>query len=177
MCLFIILILPTQDTVAVQTVMQRHGRAATPVDNPSIRKVLRDGERQYVSTRGHCDCGTVLATFRERHGTVDQMIAKEADRLRRKGWSETKIARALEDRRRADAKPRRGGSDSLELWDTVLGNLKDDLKLPYAGLIIRDYAGAIETESFTAFRRDVSADMSWHEALASLQQDEVTIFR
>lgn len=177
MCLFITLIVPTNDTVAVHKVMERHGRAASPTDNPSIRKVLRDGERQYLSTRGHCDCGTVLAPYDEKPETIEEKLAKEAVRLRRKGWSETKIARALEDRRKADAKPTHGGSDSLELWNAVLHDLRDELKLPYAGLFIRQYNGAIETETFTASRHEVLTDLPWQEALASLKQDEVTIFR
>jgi hypothetical protein len=177
LCHFITLIAPTHDAVAVETVMKRHGRAASPVDNPSIRKVLRDGERQYLSTRGHCDCGTVLAPYQETPEAFEDKLAKEAVRMRRKGWSKAKIARALEDRRNADAKPTVGGPDSLELWNTVLHNLRDELKLPYAGLFIRFYSGAIDTETFTASRREVLTGVPWQEALASLKQNEVTIFR
>jgi len=66
MCHFISLIVPTGDAAAVRTIMERHGRAAFPIDNPSVRKVLRDGEHQFITTRGHCDCGTVLAMKRSR---------------------------------------------------------------------------------------------------------------
>jgi hypothetical protein len=61
MCHFITLVAPTADAAAVLAVMKRHGRAADPIDNPSIRKVLRSDEQQYVTTSGHCDCGTALA--------------------------------------------------------------------------------------------------------------------
>jgi len=57
--------------------MDRHGRAAMPLDNPSIREVLRDGERQYLTTRGHCDCGTILAT---RHETIEAFEKKLRER-------------------------------------------------------------------------------------------------
>jgi len=177
MCHFVTLIAPTADADAVRAVMERHGRAATPIDNPSIRKVLADSERQYLTTRGHCDCGTVLAPRHDTPKAFEEKLAKEAARMKRKGWSDAKIARAIEDRRKADAKPSGGGSDSIELWNAALHDLREELKLPYAGLFLRFYSGAIATEAFNASRRDVTKGMPWQDALASLEHDEVTIFR
>lgn len=177
MCHFITLIAPTDDADAVRAVMKRHERAAEPIDNPSIRKVLGDGERQYLTTRGHCDCGTVLAPRHDTPEAFEEKLAKEAARMKRKGWSKTKIARAMEDRTKAHARPSGGGSDSLELWNAVLLDLSGELKLPYAGLFVRAYSGAIATEAFNASRREVPMGMPWQDALASLKNDEVTIFR
>ncbi|HEX4738726.1 MAG TPA: hypothetical protein VH331_14305 [Allosphingosinicella sp.] len=177
MCHFVTLIAPTEDADAVRAIMDRHSRAAEPIDNPSIRKVLREGERQYLTTRGHCDCGTVLAPRHDTPEALEEKLAKEAARMRRKGWSEAKIARAIEDRRKADARPNGGGSDSLELWNAILCDLSDELKLPYAGLFVRFYSGAIATEAFNASRREVEKSVPWQDALASLEHDEVTIFR
>lgn len=177
MCHFITLIAPTDDADAVRAIMKRHGRAAEPIDNPSIRKVLQNGERQYLTVLGHCDCGTVLAPRHDTPEAFEEKLAKEAARMKRKGWTEAKISRALEDRRKADARPNGGGSDSLELWNAVLHDLSGELKLPYAGLFVRLYSGAIATEAFNASRREVPKGMPWQDALASLEHDEVTIFR
>lgn len=177
MCHFVTLIAPTDDAAAVRAVMERHGRAADPIDNPSLRRVLRDGEHQYLTTRGHCDCGTVLAPRHDTPEAFEEKLAKEEARMRRKGWSDAKIARAIEDRRKADAKPSGGGSDSLEQWNAALHDLRENLKLAYAGLFVRFYSGAIATEAFAASRRDVTKDTPWQDALASLEHDEVTIFR
>ncbi|HEX6741327.1 MAG TPA: hypothetical protein VF079_05980 [Sphingomicrobium sp.] len=176
MCHFITLIAPTEDADALRAVMERHGRAAAPIDNPSICQVLRPGERQYLTTRGHCDCGTVLAPRHTSPAAFDARLAKEEARMRRSGWSEAKIARALADRRKADARPSGGGPDSLELWNALLNDLRDELKLPYAGLLVRFYSGTIATEAFTATRREMDQNVPWHRALASLENDEVTIF-
>jgi hypothetical protein len=157
--------------------MDRHGRAAEPIDNPSIRKVLREGEHQYLTTRGHCDCGTALAPRHDTPEAFEEKLAKEEARMRRKGWSEAKVARAMEDRRKADARPSGGGSDSLELWNAVLRDLTNELKLPYVGLFVRFYSGAIATELFSASRREVPKAAPWQDALASLENDEVTILR
>jgi hypothetical protein len=176
MCHFVTLIVPTGDADAVRAVMDRHGRAADPIDNPSIRKVLQGGESQYLTTRGHCDCGTVLAPRHDTPEAFEEKLARDAARMTRKGWSEAKIARSIEDRRKADARPSGGGSDSLELWNAALHDLGEALKLPYAGLFIRFYSGEIATEAFTASRRQLSKSDQWQEALGSMEHDEVTIF-
>ena len=176
MCHFVTLIAPTEDADAVRAVMERYGRAAKPIDNPSIRKVLRDGERQYLTTSGHCDCGTVLAPRHDTPQAFEDKLAKEAARMKRKGWSEAKIARAIEDQRKADARPNGGGSDSLELWNSALHDLGKELRLPYAGLFVRFYSGAIATEAFHASRRQVQKSEQWQDALGSMEHDEVTIF-
>ena len=177
MCHYITLIVPTGDVAAVRAVMERHGRVAGPIDNPSVRKVLRDGEHQYVTTRGHCDCGTVLAPRQDTPEAFEEALARQEARMRRKGWSDSKIARAIEDRRKADAKPGGGGPDSFELWSAALRELRVDRKLPYVGLFIRFYSGAIATEAFSASRHEVPQGVSWQDALASLEHDQVTILR
>lgn len=177
MCHFITLVAPTEDAAGIRADMERHGRAATPIDNPSVRKVLRDGEHQYLTTRGHCDCGTVLAPRHDTPDAFEKKLAKEAARMRRKGWSEAKIARAIEDQRKAGARPDGGGADSIELWNEVLRDLGRELTLPYVGLMVRFYSGALATEAFSASRRDVPKEKPQNEALASIEHDEVTIFR
>jgi hypothetical protein len=177
MCHYITLIAPTDNAALVRSVMDRHGRLAEPIDNPSIRKILNNGEHQYLTTRGQCDCGTVLAPRADTSESFEEKLAKEAARMRRKGWSEAKISRALNGRRKADVRPHGGGSDSLELWNAVLSDLSRELKLPYAGLLVKFYAGAIATETFNASRREVAKNTPWRDALASMKHDEATIFR
>src|SRR6185312_15424788 len=169
MCHYITLIAPTDDVAAIRVIMERHGRRADPIDNPSIRKVLRAGECQLLTTRRHCDCGTVLGGRPVPTEAYEDKLAKEEARLRHKGWSEAKIARAIEDHRKADARPRLGhGPDSLELWDAVLHDLREELKLPYVGLFFRMYSGNISTEVFSASRREVPKRVPWREAFISL---------
>lgn len=179
MCHFITLIVPTEDGEAVQAVMKRHGRAAAPIDNPSIRKLLREDEQQYLTTHGHCDCDTVLAR-RHTAEEIEERLAREAARLKRKGWSAAKIARAMDDQHKADARPKgrpKGyGADSLELWNAALCDLGETLKLSHAGLFVRSYSGDIAVEGFAASRRDVRRDITLLEGLATLEEDEVTIF-
>lgn len=175
MCHFITLIAPTDQVEAIHMVMKRHERAAIPIDNPSVRKVLRQGEYQYLTTTRHCDCGTMLVARQETPEQLEIRLSKEAARMKRKGWSTTKIARAIEDRRKAETRPDDGRVDSLELWQAVLLDLHDMLDLPYAGLLVRFYAGAVAAEVFSAERREPSENANWLTMPAPLVQDEVTI--
>lgn len=177
MCHFITLIAPTDDTAGVRSIMQRHGRTAEPIDNPSIRKILNSGEHQYLTTLGQCDCGTVLAPRVDMSEAFEEKLAKEAARMKRKGWSEAKIVRAIEGRRKVNVRPHGGGSDSIALWNDVLRDLSQELKLSYVGLFVRFYAGAIATESFSASRREIAKNTAWSGALALMKQTEATFFR
>ena len=177
MCLYITLIALTDDAAALGAVMARHGRAATPIDNASLRKALREGERQYLTAGRSCDCGSVLEAGLAAPEDQIEKDARDAARLRRKGWSEAKIARAVEGHRKAEARRAASGPDSFGLWEAVLRDLRDEAHLPYAGLFVHQYRGALATETFEPSRRDVPRNLPWTEALASTAEDEVTIFR
>lgn len=176
MCHFITLIAPSDQGADLAAVMERHGRAATPIDNPAVGTVLREGEHQFLTTRGHCDCGTILASRHASPEAFEESLAKETARLRRKGWSEAKVARAIEGRRKADMRPS-GGADSIESWSELLRDLRQRLGFPYVGLLVRFYEGSVGSERFSVTRREIPAGTSLNDALASVAADEVTIFR
>lgn len=170
MCHFITLIAPTEDEAALRAVMRRHGRTAEAIDNPSVRRVLRADERQYLTCVRECDCGTVLAPSLE--GSTEE---DEAQRLAAKGWSRSKIDRALADRRKASARSQEG-VDSFELWATVIADVQSSLRLPRTGLFLHLYSGGLEDEIKPPRRRDASPRGDRLEALRTLSPDEVLIF-
>jgi hypothetical protein len=178
MCHFITLVVPTDDVAAVHAVLQRHGRAATLIENHSIRAVLRDGERQYLTMARacDCDCGTVLGAGRHTPEALAVEGARETARMKRKGWSDAKIARAIDAAGKAGARRSMRGPDSIALWDAVLRDLGGELKLPYAGLFVRDYSGGIEDGVFDATRREMAKGAARQDGLAAMDEDEVVIF-
>lgn len=173
MCHYITLIVPTDDTAAVKAVMEAYGRTATPIDGRSVAKVLRPNERQYLTARNNCDCGTILARLRDSPDDESKLIA----RLKRKKWSDSKIARAIAESREAAERPRQSHVDSYDLWEKVLLELKTELKLPYIALFLRFYSGDIERDAFEATRRELSTNISILEGLSQLAENEVTVFR
>lgn len=171
MCHFITLVASTADVDGLRRFMTSHGRAATPVDNPSVAKVLRPGERQYLTTRRQCDCDTVLAARDVE--MVDH--ADMATRLRRKGWSEAKIARAVADQRKAEDRPD-SRPDSLELWAGVLQGAMDELGLARVGLLVHLYEGRVADEAFALTRRAARKDVPLLDELATMKLDQLTVF-
>ena len=173
MCHFVTLVAPTEDIAAMRAVMLNHSREAQRIDGRSLARVLRPDERQYLTCRAGCDCGTALATC-EPANEADE--AREAVKLARKGWSPARIDRVLADRRKARARPTRG-SDSLEFWARVMSDLRGKLGLSHVGLFLHDYRGSVIDETFEAVRVDAPAGLPPTEALATMGEDRLMIFR
>ncbi|MBO9708964.1 MAG: hypothetical protein J7521_12205 [Caulobacter sp.] len=172
MCHFVTLVAPTANAEAVRKVMIRHDRDAQPIEGRALGKLLRPGERQYLTARYGCDCGTVLADC----STPDEETeAMQARKLARKGWSSARIARTLADRRKAKTRPTRG-QDSLESWARALRDLRVDLGLSHVGLFLHCYSGSVEEEAINAVRIDALRGFSVVEALATMGEDRLMIF-
>ena len=177
MCHYITLIAPTEDQAALHAVMEKHGRRAILVENDSVAKLLLPDERQYLTYRAHCDCGTVLGWRKHEREVHDHdRFAHEEAKMRRKGWSEAKIQRALEGRLRAQTKPSKGPLDSYEFWQTIVSDIFDELKLPSLGLLVHFYSGRLDEESIRAVRNEVPRGSSVLSVLEDLPEDVVTIF-
>jgi len=174
MCHFITLVSPSADKGAVSAVMVSHGRAARTIDNPFISRALAAGEHQYLTTPGHCDCGTALVP----EATPEQLevkLAKEAAKWAAKGWSATKIARAVEDRRKAAVRAEKHRPDSLDLWEEIIGTLLGTLKMSHVGLLVHYYSSGLEDESLQVTRRDAQGTVM--VGLQSIRPGEILIFR
>lgn len=171
MCSYITLVV-RGDASDVPAVLQRHGRKATPMENSSIRRVLVAGETQFLTTIGHCDCGTVLGAARENPSA----LRDEGERLRREGWSDAKIGRALRDRKKAEARPSKGAIDTIEFWAAILRDVISTPGVSGSGLLVHNYSGAIEDEEFAASRREIP-DSAVDVELAKLREDELLAVR
>jgi len=98
MCEFISLILPANaDSAALGVVLEAHGRTLRPQDNASLQQRIGGDWRAFLTCRGQCDCGTALGAGHAAPGK-DVDPEKEAARLRKRGWKENRIARALAQR-------------------------------------------------------------------------------
>jgi hypothetical protein len=175
-CNFITLVVATEDVQALDAVMRKHGRCAAPVEIASLAKVLKAGERQFMTNRHSCDCGTVFDSSAA--GLDESEIAEKQYRkvrqLQKRGWSEGKIARWIEDTARAEARPRTGARvDSLELWNEALTDAATTLGLRAIGLFFHMYSGSIEDEDFVAKRRDCAAKPDLLNCLSQVREDEL----
>lgn len=141
MCTFVTLFLPTSFAhVEAAAIMERSGRRLFAQDSPSLQAAVGPGWQLWLSA-AHCDCGTAVASSRaEREWKAD------AERWRKKGWSEAKIARALAEQRA------RHEQDQQVRRDEALGDAGQWLQRIDAllaggaariGLLVRDYDGSV----------------------------------
>ncbi len=141
MCTFITLFLPASfPHVDATAIMERSGRRLFVQDSPSLQAAVGRGWQPWLSA-GHCDCGTALASTR-----AVAPSKGDAERWRKKGWSEAKIARALAEqlaRHEQDQQVRRDevrgdAVQWLQRIDALLG-----AGAARIGLLVRDYDGAV----------------------------------
>ncbi|MDI1280765.1 hypothetical protein [Brevundimonas sp.] len=166
MCHFITLVASTDDVAALDARMRTHGRRALASRNVSIEAILTPGEYQYLST-STCDCGTVFAPTLPPKEPVDRAAA-----LRRNGWSEAKIGRAMAAATEASEKKPFEPLDSINLWRAILLDLLYGMKLKSVGILVHAYQGSIATERFDTSRTEVRA-ASLDEALMNLGEDRL----
>jgi hypothetical protein len=141
MCTFITVFLPTSlPRVEAAAIMERSGRRLFAQASPSLKAAVGPDWQPWLSA-AHCDCGTALRSAR-----AEPAWKGDAERWRKKGWSEAKIARALAEQLAHFQQERQArqseGLDDAGQW---LQRIDALLQAGAAriGLLVRDYDGAV----------------------------------
>ena len=91
MCTYISAIIPKNaDLNRLSPIAVSFNKDLRPFRNSSIEKLLSSSEDLFLTTNGHCDCGTVLGSDRYRRRKVRD-LDEERSKLAKKGWSKGKI--------------------------------------------------------------------------------------
>lgn len=165
MCYLITLVVDGADEARIDAFMRDRGRRAQRSNNPAIAAALHRSEQQYSTSVMQCDCGTALAP----KSAADPDYAPQAAKLRRQGWSEAKIERALAQKRKAAHRPPRG-LDSVEYWASVLRDLPAAASASGAGVLLHWYSGSFEDEEFAVTSAEASV-ATIDASLAALSED------
>jgi hypothetical protein len=179
MCRFISAILPASaDITALIAVAERHGRSLRPQSNPSVRKKLKAGENCFLTTAGHCDCGTPLGAHAA--SATDDTHA-QIRKLRAKGWSETKIARWREQRGEHQvqkaATARSASEAGIAQWQGFLSEALARSDTPYLCLLIHMYSGALDGDIELLDRQTVKLQEADTAFLDTMSEDVLYEFR
>ncbi len=181
MCHYITAVLPKAAAHAdLDAIARGHGRQFEALSNPGIAAQLRPDEAYFLTTTGHCDCGTQLGALIGRGTRREKDPEVEAQRLARKGWSKAKIARALDQKREhetaAAAAKVRKNSAALSDWLNFISAVLDSGMSSSLGLLLHMYEGSIAsgfplTGRQTVRQRDLSA-----EVLGNMREDVLYLF-
>ncbi|MEQ1513028.1 MAG: hypothetical protein ABL934_10160 [Lysobacteraceae bacterium] len=182
MCRFITAILPkAADIAEASAVFREHGRACHVYVSASLAAQIGNAESICHTTAGHCDCGTPLGSTATGAASDDRGTREiEVARLRRKGWSESKIARMLVQRDEAGARPRAPGQGQTSLgeWCALIHAVLASPRITYVGLLIHEYRGDINDEEVALQGRQTVRAKDLDEAtLASMRDDTIYEFR
>ena len=133
-----------------------HDNAITFVkcDNEFVKSQLKSGEDYLVKRTSICDCGTQLGLV-SRTNTPDttRIEKREVDKLKKKGWSETKIKRWLTDREKTSEKDKikydrivNGVHLDIANWIDYINKVFTETKTQHFGLLLHWYKGGLEDE-------------------------------
>lgn len=176
MCYYITAVLPgSANLPALTDIAVRHGRALKPQQNPGIEAHLKPGEHYFLTTPGHCDCGTFLGSLARDESKVERQknaADNEESKLRRKGWSETKLKRWKEQKAERLTKSR-SALDATN-WESLLNEILNSCQTPFVGLLLHWYDGPIEERIDLQGREAVSVTA---ETLARMKEDVLYEFR
>jgi len=123
-------------------------------DNDFVKSQLKINEDYLVKRTKFCDCGTQLG-LAARTNTPDatRIEKQEVDKLKKKGWSETKINRWLTDREKTIEKDKvrydrivNGVHLDIENWIEYLKKIFTSTKVQHFGLLLHWYNGGLESE-------------------------------
>ena len=177
MCHFITATLPAgADVDAAREVARRYRRGWEELENPHVARQLAEGERYFMTVRKGCDCGTELGSAGAGPPAAPDLAAEVA-KLRKKGWSETKIERWLAEkgktagrRARLDAERAKPGADA-QSWADLLHELASLPGASGVGVLLHWYSGHVESERIRFRVEEVGADELSAERLVRIEED------
>lgn len=111
----------------------------------SLSNQIGENKRVILTTKGHCDCGSILGS-NNLGSAID--VKKERKKLKKLKWSDSKIERYIADRLKGQNKRKSGselggemeGKRWIKLADILV---KKDIE---CGILFHQFAGSVEDE-------------------------------
>jgi hypothetical protein len=156
------------DPKAVQRIADEFALRWIGLENPSVERHLHSGEGYYYTTKNHCDCGTALGAlsrgieFQYRQISAEE-VSKERQKLRKKGWTESKIERHLQAQQRARSRHQLAAIERLptadhpviQRWLAFVGAVRKQRVAKGIGLLLHWYRSGLQTENIAVRGRAV----------------------
>ena len=168
-----------KDEDAIRQLAEKLHLKWVPLDNPWVsRHLLLPGERYFYTTRNSCDCGTQLGRRRWAESLVpahEARIERELQKHRKRGWTETRIQRWIEQLRANEDRHREPGQDELretDHWIEFVAGVLQGQWSDWVGVLLHSYQGYLETEELEVKpSRWLSLPEPTRETLLDLEED------
>jgi len=180
MCIFIAACLPkSADHVALDGLARAYQRRFRPQDNESIEKQLGPVFSWFLTTHGHCDCGTSLGGARDREARAKDWVAVE-QKLVKRGWSRAKVERTLAQMHEQEERPAPSstatGNPDLERWREFIEAVLESGLTHEIGLLIRMYSGS-QAAAFDIRERRAVKFAEIATTLPLMEEDVLYVFK
>ncbi|OVE80937.1 hypothetical protein BVY04_04530 [bacterium M21] len=184
MCHYITMVVPSKTSLSeCEAVLSDFHRSIEQLGNIHVEKTLKSGEIYFHPAGKDCDCGTALGSLRRGdEGRVDKATL---DGFRKKGWSETKIARWLAERDKVRSREQRiqaqrevtalERANDPDGWCSIIGALQETLGLKYVGIMLHWYGGGMSSEKIEFTRCNVPLDEKLGNALYHMEEDTLYV--
>lgn len=179
MCHFVTAVLPASAPHAeLDAVAHKHGRQLCPLASPSIERQIRSDQRYFLTTIGHCDCGTVLGSDNACAARAPDWAVEE-QRLLKKGWSKAKISRALAQKQKcfitSDQAAQLASAAELRSWADLISEVLDSGAREF-GLLLHSYRGPLDEDIQLKGVEHVVAGVTTGETLRQMREDVLYLF-
>jgi hypothetical protein len=180
MCHYITATLPQNvKPELIAPIFESHKFGFKLVSNPHVAAQTTPADLYVLTTRGNCDCGTVLGSSSRDDRAEGVSYEKELKKFRQQGWSETKIQRWIEQKEQVKDRHRRedeaGGKASEPLAAPWIRLITELLTFGYTrrvGLLLHWYSRGIESERIKIVNKErVRLAELTAEVLVSMKED------
>ena len=154
MCLYITATLPPDaDLASIAAIFNECKFGFGLIENAHVIAQLPAGSRYVLTTRKHCDCGTVLGSMTDAFEATPSSIDRDLEQLRRQRWSEAKIQRWLAEKQAAREKDERktqhdaeSGTHDAKPWIDLLSAVLASGSTKQLGILLHWYKSGVANE-------------------------------
>lgn len=158
MCRFITAVIPAEvDFIRLIPIKREYRMSFDSISNEHVKKQI--GPNSYVRlTADECDCLSIVGLnspkeqFEHKEGVSEEYLHK----LKKKGWSQSKIDRWLSEKERAiernEAETEKDCEIQLARWMCFFENVLFDGKLKWIGLLSHCYSDSLDSEKVNILR-------------------------
>jgi len=175
MCQYITLTLPKDtDLESIKPVFEKFGLTQKVIHNQFVEEQIRKKDYYISSTSNMCDCGSVIASNSKQLST-DQRYKSDIQRMKKKGWSDTKINRWIEQKQ--------NGVHDKELlednnrWTSFIQEITNEKQVVRVGILIHWYSLGLEEEKIEIKEiQNIKVDAITEDTLEKLDYDKMYYF-
>ena len=175
MCQYINVVLPADiKTDKLKPLFAKHGLGYSPFQNSFVLGQLKKNVQLVNTTTRQCDCGSVIGS--DSNQTSKGVQPKDIERLKRKGWSETKINNWMASKTKTDLQAQERDTERSQWTDFLKEAIRKD-NFGMVGLYIHWYDNNIFDEEITfKEKRRIPLSELQDDTLDKLQYDTLYEF-